>query len=575
MPEPTPSRTLLVLLAVLLLLRAAAAALPVGWVWGVASARDVAPALAWALHALLAGVLLVAAVGRVPAAPALVRRHWPLLLALAGTSLLLVLPDRSRFVGDFVLRHGILDEGPGFLRIFPQAMPLDAIVNHTLPARLGAWLHVSPALVLRVLALAEGGVLVALATRFARLVTTREATAAAVAVVLCSGGYAALYSGYSKPTPQLVLCALGTLTYGLELVTRGRGAAGLALSVALGLALHRGALPLLLPALVAAVWAWRTPGLSRRALAPLLLPLAVFVAALPRLTQVIGRFDAGVNFTPPEVAAQGGVLAAAFSPLRLLDAGNALLLHAPLLPFAVWAWRGLARERRPAWLLVCFAAFVPVLLFVYLPLGPFRDWDALAPCGVMFAASAAAGVAVLLERSARPREHALAVAVSAAVPLVLWMASLASLDRAFERATALAAGPPLRSATHRSSVYDWLGVRALNEERFALAAQAYREQCALAPSPHALKLWGTAALLAGDAASASRGFAQLTERVPADPVGWYGLWMSAAAAGDTLTASRAAARAGEWPEGGPEMRQVVAFFDHYPRLYALLGTLAR
>ena len=53
-------------------------------------------------------------------------------------------------------------------------------------------------------------------------------------------------------------------------------------------------------------------------------------------------------------------------------------------------------------------------------------------------------------------------------------------------------------------------------------------------------------------------------------MGWYGLWMSATLNGDTLAAHRAAEHARPWATESREMSEVVEFFDHYPRLYAIL-----
>src|SRR5262249_40537702 len=148
--------------------------------------------------------------------------------------------------------------------------------------------------------------------------------------------------------------------------------------------------------------------------------------------------------------------------------------------------------------------------------------------------------------------------------------SLTDLPRAYARAEAIVAGPPARNATQRASVLDWIALRSLNENDYERARDAYRRLCIETPIPHALKLWGAAALISDHPAEAQRAFAQLLAGVPADPVGWVGLWLSASEAGDTLAAARAEAHTQAWSTDGREMGDVVEFFDHYPRLYAIL-----
>jgi hypothetical protein len=558
-------------------LRVAASLAPGGFAWGLDFARHVEPSLAWALLALWAAALGLALADRGPrpgsapgaGASGFLARGWPWLLGGSLLALLALLPDRVRFVGDFVLRLGVIDEA-WFRRLFPQALPLDVWVNHVLPTRLAGLLSTEPIAVLRAIGLAEAALLVALAVRFAGQVSERPAAGAAVATVLAFGGYTTLLTGYAKPTPQLALCTLAAGTLGVELVRSGRAAIPFALAISLGLALHRGGLPLLLVWAVATLLAWRRPGADRRRLWPLLVPALVFAWEAPRLLHVIRSFDVGVNLLPPEVRQQGGALAAAFAPLRLMDAANAVLLHAPLAPLAVLA--ALRARRSPEALHLCalVAAFLPVLLFVYLPLGPYRDYDSLGPAGAAFAVASAWALARSLAGTPRARGLALGAAACVAVPFLLMLVSLTDLDRGFARADALLEGPPRRHATHRASVLDWMGLRALNEERYELARVSYRRLCEETPLPRAFKLWGAAALIADSPREAGVAFGRLVERAPADPVGWYGLWLAAATSGDSATAARASERALRWGSGSREMREVVEFFEYYPRLYGVL-----
>lgn len=582
----TSSRTrlLLFILLALTLLRALATALPVGFTWGVGQARDVHPGV-------LAGVIVAALVALAwaffsPAPRAVTRsagiaRGWPWALAAALSVLLLALPDRVRFVGDFVLRIGILESPTGFATIFPQALPLDELLNHALPVRAAVLLHVSPLAILRAMGILEAWILVALAVRFARLVTRGEGAAAAVATVIALGGYATFLTGYPKPTAQVALCVVATATLGYELVTRRRAAWGVAIAVSLGLLLHRGALPLVLPWLVATVLHVRD--LSRERLAatralPLGVPPVVLAFIARSLAERIVGFDTGVNFLPPEVQAQGGVLAAAFASTRLVDDLNAVLFHAPLAPLAVLLLPSVPRRREALFLASGMLAFLPILLFVHLPLGPFRDVDALGGFGAAVAVASAWAVARWMEpeesSERASRAAATALSLSVAVPFVLTLVAATDLARGIAHAEAIVAGPPARSATQRASVLDWIGTRALNESDYGVARAAFARLCRETPIPHALELWGAAALLDRRPDESRQAFGLLVERAPREPIGWFGLWMSAAATGDTLTAARASERALAWGPESREMRKVVEFFEHYPELYSVLRAVS-
>ena len=209
---------------------------------------------------------------------------------------------------------------------------------------------------------------------------------------------------------------------------------------------------------------------------------------------------------------------------------------------------------------------------MYLPLGPFRDYDSLAGAGAAVAVVSVWGLVPLMGNGSAPvpRGVGLAIAASVIVPFLLMLCSLADIEHGFARGLAIAAGPPQRNATQRASLLDWVGLRALNEERYDVAHVAFRDLCAETPIPHALKLWGASALIVGQPREAEQAFTQLVAGSATDPVGWYGLWMSAGNLGDTLVMQRAQRTISAWNDSGPEMRSVVEFLDHYPRLYAQL-----
>ena len=143
---------------------------------------------------------------------------------------------------------------------------------------------------LRGLGVLEALVLVTLAVRFGRRVARTERAAFLVALALCCGGYATLYTGYSKPTTQVVLATIAVGTLGWEWVTHGTGGLGLALATGFGIAMHRGGLPLLVPFAVAQLLAWRqhpdaTPAARVRRVVLMLLPFAVLAWEAPKLIE--------------------------------------------------------------------------------------------------------------------------------------------------------------------------------------------------------------------------------------------------------------------------------------------------
>src|SRR6185503_6204767 len=134
--------------------------------------------------------------------------------------------------------------------------------------------------------------------------------------------------------------------------------------------------------------AWSS-GAARAGLAVTALALAVL---LPRIVHVVTTVDP-VHFASAEVAARGGLLASAADPVRLLDAGNILLLLAPLVPVAIAALLGFAgglpRGREALFLAVLAAPFVVSIPFVHALGGLFRDVDDFAAAGMLCALFAA------------------------------------------------------------------------------------------------------------------------------------------------------------------------------------------
>lgn len=587
MSDGDGSRALRASLVAFAALRLAALLLPSMALWGLNAGRDTSP-LAAGLAWLVPVIALVPAVGgrldrwrdrlsesfRAPTA-------WgAVVFAATVAGIVFFLPDRTWFVGDFLLREGAMREPDGFRRMFPQAQPLDVLVHWRLPQLLLAR-GVDSTLTARVLGAIEAALLALLARRFADRCGLRGAASLAVAGAIVAGGALALFAGYSKPTVEVGLFAVAIAVFGTEAIRDGRGLLAVTLAFATALGFHRSAVSLLPGVLVIGALAIRRHGVRAggretiTAAGVLVVALAFF---LPRLWRLFTAFDLATNFTSHEVRAQGGPLAAAFSGLRLLDLANLALLHVPLLltlPVTLRVPRdrslppGAPDRGVLAGLTALFLGHLPALLFVDVTQGPFRDWDAhtgaFASLGVLVAASLARFLAA--GRGRGLATAALLAALGSTLTLVL---AQHDLEGGLRRARALIAGPPARTEAQRLATLDFLGLRCLRLERFGEAADAFTALAADAPHPRALILRGTASLLAGRDAPARDAFATLAARDSTQPVAWFGLWLAASRTGDSTVARAAERRVLAYPDSGADMQTILAHLDHYPRLWDLM-----
>ncbi len=556
--------------------------------WGLNAGRF-APPLAAGLLWLVPALALVPAAGRaldraldaLAAAAAARARLAPAALFAAAAALVLLLPDRAWFVGDFVLREGAMRQPGDFLAMFPQAQPLDAWLHHALPRALLAR-GVDTTLAARALGALEAGLLALLARRFALGFGLAGASAIAVGSAVFAGGYLALFAGYAKPTVEVGLLAVAAGVFGAEWLRSGRGALAVAVAFALALSLHRSAISLLPGVLGFLALGFRRHGTAGRGRAEGIAAGAVLAATLlvfvPRLLRLFGDFDLATNFASHEVRAQGGPLAAAFSGLRLLDLANLALLHAPLVLLVPALGRGRAAAARgappvSAALLLLFAGHLPAVLFTYVTQGAFRDWDAHAGAFAALALLVAARLAARLGEGAAPlRGLAGAAALAALGGALTLLVAQHDLERGLLRARAFIDLPPARTESQRLATLDYLGLRTLRLERFGASADAFGALAARAPHPRALVLHGTAALLAGRDAEARDAFATLLGRDSTHAVGWFGLWLASTRAGDSALARAAEARVLAYPDTGAEMGRILEHLEYYPRLW---GTIPR
>lgn len=535
-------------LIVLALLRAVLAFVPSMWGWGGNQLRFLPPLTGW-LPWLVAALALVPAVSR-PLAPVferagslIERRPAPatLLFGLLGAACVLAFPDRLYFIGDYALRLGAARGEISPERVFPQVLPLDRWLHYELPVAFKLVSGLDPEITERIAGALKAAGLAAIAVAFARALRLRGAAATAAACVVFGGGYLGLLTGYGKAFCELMLVAGVVGVCGMELA-QGRGAPlALGVALAIGFALHRSALALIVPA--GAAWVlwlraggrWRTPA----ALAGLALPVISLAFALPGMIPAMKGIDREHFALAAAVSGNASLLA-----LRGADLANQLWLLAPLAPLvpvlALPLFPQLAR-RRDGWLVTIMAlSLLAVMLVVQPRQGLFRDLDVFAPVGVAVAMAAAWLVGETLRDAPGRAWLAPAVALATLVPSVQWLAQGADSEAALRRIRTYLHEPPPRSISERAFQWGWIGGRALSLQKPAEAAAAYNQAVALAPNPSFLFQCGLAEAECGRYPEAAKRFAAAAARAPGRPDMWMALAGVSMHAGDRVTAKAAA-----------------------------------
>ncbi len=578
----------MITLAVLVAFRAALVFVPSMAGWGLNVARFLPAWAAWPLTLVAAIALIPACARRI--APAFEwigerlaggRAMSLVVAAFLAAVLVLVLPDRVWYVGDFLLRQGAIEEKIGAGRVFPQALPLDRILHNVLPTWLSSGLGLDANAAGRLLGALDAALLMAAAVTFARALELRGAVAAATIAMVFFGGYLAVFTGYSKAVVELCAVTAGVGACALRVVRTGSGILPLGVALAIAFLLHRSALGLLPAALLTWVLWLRHPAATATRRIPetvlgLLLPVAALAITLPRAMRTFREIDLAVHLAPAGVREGGGMLATAFSGLRPLDLMNTLLMLAPLalvIPVLLVArGRGTGRARELVMLLVLAAPLVAVIPFIHPVQGMFRDWDNFVAGGVALAMIAAWLVAETL-REARGRSAlAVGVAVCAAAFTLQWMIHHADVERGLDRMRAFLTEPPARSESERVTVLDYIGIRNLRLERYAAAAAAFREAADQVPNPRFMIQWGLAATEARDYHDARAAYERMIERVPADPLAWRGYTAMSSRLGDLVNARRGANELLARVPGDPDAVQLLAEIDRAEAAERMQGT---
>ncbi len=563
--EPVPSafeeahalrmaRVLVVILALLAVARAVLTFVPTMWAWSLNLQRFLEPAMAW-------GPWLLAAASLVPS---ITRRAVPFMqrigdaiadhpiaagwtMAAIAACLVAVFPDRTRFVGDFLLRQGTVEQGGAPSQLFPQALPLDVLLHYRLPHVFTSAGVLDANGAARLLGACEAAALAALAGAFARALALRGVPAATAAAIVFFGGYVGIFTGFGKAFAELVLvvAALGVL--GLGVVRHGRGLLPLGLVFAAALALHRSAL-VTVPA-VAMAWriglradrdARRTP---RRWLV-LSIPIVALAVMLPRLIAIMRVWDAA-HIAPHDVQVAGGPLRAALAGLRVPDMANLVVFLSPLsvavVPLLCVARGASPRGRELAFLLALSLPIVLALPFIHPAQGLYRDWDDFVTLGAATSLVAAWLVAETLRAAPRFAWVGVATSLAVAAPCVQWVVHWADADSGLERVEAFMREPPARTTAERSTTWDYLGIRNLRIGRLDAAAAAFARSSEAAPNPRVLLELGYAERARGDLRGAARAYQRVLERDSTHVVAWTLYGTASAQLGDTLAVVEAEA----------------------------------
>ena len=531
------SRTRLALIALTILeagfaLAGVAAALGIASPeWAFDFPRFLAPPVARGLAAVTILAMGLAVVRR----PRNVVRHAGTALAIGVTAGLLAaivaLPDRSGFLGDFLLRQGAIAAGR-YDRSFPQGLPLDHLLfGHVLPAFVAITRLPLPVASRGIGVLAELALLAIAGLGWRR--AGLAAPAALLGTLLVGAtGLASMFTGFARDTVALLPIVLALAFTLAERVEHRRPFSPAAEWLLLAaLALHRTSAVLLAPYLVATGFAWRDPRPPGWKWAAALLALGVAVL-LPIDVAVFTSFD--LTRHTPWLAPGHFALLPLLHPGYLADVLGALALLAPV-AFASALLLLPGPDRAARWLDAAFVlVWVPVVLLTEPQQGVFRDFDVYAPMAVTGVFVGARQLVRL--RSVEPSWSGRAARMAAVAGLqsfvaVLLVASNPGSTRA--RVLDALARWPQASAIRRAQWLDWLESDAERSgDRAAAARLAVRSAEAV---PSRLR-WIRAALAAtdaGDFESARTDYGRVLAIDSSSVIAWCGVAGSSAALFDS------------------------------------------
>ena len=516
--ESAAPRLLLLALALAFGLRAAASLLPIPRTWGL----DVLSV--WPRPQAIF-VLLLGALGFVPGVARAMERAmgWrgppgaraalalDLVLAVCVGAALYQLRDPVRWVGDLSTRVGQLTLDAPIAKVFPQAAPLDRWVNIVIPRLLiDAGIDVAGSLY--AVGAVVGAIFTLAALAFLRAAGASRGGMIAAAALVLGGGYMLHFGGYDKFGPLLlgmVLAAWGAM----QLARDGRGAWAVGAGVVVCLLSHRSGFLLVPAAAWALVQGFRTAP-DRRARFEALMAAAMIVVAagwmLPKALHLLETIDRKQNLEGPAVTG-GTALARALTDAatRSSDAINVLFLLVPLWPAGVAAaWlvrRGGARGETPPpaatparsaapgpngaprfalgpVALLAVAPEVALLLVARGAQGALRDWDMHVGAALVIALATAAALIEVWRRLGAAGSLAPVVTTALAAAIAMWGTrvseprQLALIGHQLSDRGAWSDGAWARA-------HDFIGVRALQQNRAEDAIRALEAAATVAPNP--------------------------------------------------------------------------------------------
>lgn len=545
--------------------------------WSLNLHRFLHPLAAWAPWALATLALMPALSRRVlPWATHLgdrlagARLSGTLAAMVLAFCLVVLLPDRTQYVGDFLLRQDTLEAPVDAAAWYPQALPLDLLLHDTVARVAMEPLGLDPNGVGRLIGAIEAALLAALALEFARVLGHRGAVVLAVSSVVFFGGALTLFTGYNKAFSDLALLVAAVGACGLAAVRQGRGLLAMGLALAAAFTLHRAAYGLL--PFVVTVWLlWfrargRAPALRRPGVwAAAAVPLVTLAVMAPRVIAIVTGFDPR-HFVPEDVTRSGGVLAGAFAGTRALDFVNLLIMLSPLgiaLPaLALTLGRARLVSREALALGTLVIPLVGAAVLIHPGQGLARDWDVFAAFGVAICLGLAWGVGESLRAAPRWAWLAIPLMLGVAAPTLQWLVNEADPARGLARVQAIVHEPPPRTRAEQYSNWQYLGHRFYREERWDLAADAFSRAAAVVPSPHILRQWAAAESQAGHYDRARAVFRSLIAGNPNDGTAWLGLAVASYRLGDVAETRRAGREVLRLDPENQEVREVLRLLDH-------------
>jgi len=552
------------------------------WGWGLNVHRFLPPIAAWggwtvaavSLHPSFAGGL-DRFLSRLNGWAAHAKRSsWA--IWVFGFLIVWLLPDRTWFVGDFLIRQGNV-ESNFFSGNYIGALPLDYFLHSFVLRPFGFGSIQAANTSLRLLGAIEAGFLALLAVAFSRAISASRIPSIGFAGLVFFGGYLTMFTGLGKPSSEMCLATLALATYGIESIQWRRNFIVFGFWMAFALALHRSCV-LLIPVWLYVCVTWLRGKKSPSAERPIEtwigigLPAVVALAMLPRVAAIARAYDFSHHVFTIEAAAQGGLLKAIVAPRHLIDLANLLLALCPLIavvPVLLLSRPRLQLPRESALLGALCAPFVGALLIVQPQQGIFRDWDVFAPASVTLATMAAVTVREVLATTQK-RGWLLASAFALVCTASLqWLILNTEADRGLSRVRAFLLEPPGPEAVDRPLLWDFLAARNMRLARWADAADAAEQAAKYAPHRRILLMWAISATIEEDYATAARAYQRMLTIDAEDPLAWLGLAGAAKRLGDEKEFQRALEKLRSYARDGPEMKMIRRHLQYYPQVWPL------